>query len=97
MGNPVTNTLPDDIDNMLQDLSQIEGLFGYGVIIDFGDVYTEGDIKKLRKLNDDCIEEYEVEGKLSEKTKQKIKYIIESRIKKSQHKLPNWKKDIWRK
>ena len=96
MGNPVTEKLPDWLDEMLQDLSQMEGLFGYTTIMDFGDVYTDGDVKKLRKLNDDCIEEYEVSGKLSEKTKQKIKYIIENRIKNSQHKLANWKKDLWR-
>lgn len=104
MGNPITNTLPDDIDNFLQDLSQIEGLFSYNVIMDFGEVYINEDIIKLRKIEEkiselvDKYDEYEnIPKKMLETQLKKAKAVVIGRINKFHNKLPSWKKDIWRK
>ena len=50
MGNPITNRLPSDVDNFLQDMAQMEGLFSYGTISEFSDYCTKGDIQKLRNI-----------------------------------------------
>jgi len=76
MGNPITNKLPYDIDSFLQDIAQMENLFSYGDIMEFGNRVKEEDIEKLTKLKRQSYEEYQKYGKISEKTLIAIKQIV---------------------
>ena len=96
MGNPVSGKLPEGIDTMLQDLSQTEDLFTYTDIMNFGDLATEEDLKKLRKLRDKLLCNYEMYNAPTGLVLAKIRNIVIGRINKSKDKLPEWKKDLWR-
>ena len=75
MGNPITSTLPGDIDDFLQDVSQIHGGISYGDIMKFGEVYTQKDLMKLRHLEKSLLEEFEIHGDNTSKVKKIIKEI----------------------
>lgn len=73
MGNPITSTLPSDIDDFLQDVSQIHSGISYGDIMKFGEVYTQKDLMKLRHLEKSLLEEFEIHGEDTPKVKKIIK------------------------
>ena len=75
MGNPITNTLPSDIDDFLQDISQIYGGISYMDIMKFGEVYTQKDLMKLRHLKISLLDEFEIHGENTLKVKKIIKDI----------------------
>ena len=50
MGNPVSDSLPGDVDSLLQDVAQLHGGFGYFTIMRFSEVCTKEDIKKLHRI-----------------------------------------------
>lgn len=90
MGNPITNELPEEVDNLLQDTAQMYGGFGYLTIMRFAEVCTKEDIKKLSKIAQFFEDsEGDVTQKQIDSYSEKVVKIVTNRMKK--HPQVGWR------
>ena len=75
MGNPITNNLPPDIDNFLQDIAQIFGTITYTDVIKYSEKATKQSMKQLRYYNIELAGE-QWEGPKADKIAERVAEII---------------------